>query len=41
MEEQEQLKPEAVIARTWGKVKGIMDYWVKDTEAPYTEIKPF
>jgi len=38
---QEQLKPRPVIARTWGKSEGIMDYWVKDSEAPYTEIKPF
>ena len=41
MATQEQLKPRPVIARTWGKSEGIMDYWVKDTEAPYTEIKPF
>ena len=38
---QEQLKPRPVIARTWGKSEGIMDYWAKDSEAPYTEIKPF
>jgi choline dehydrogenase-like flavoprotein len=38
---QEQLKPRPVIARTWGKTEGIMDYWAKDSEAPYTEIKPF
>lgn len=38
---QEQLKPRPVIARTWGKSEGIMDYWAKDSEAPYTEVKPF
>ncbi|NNV56018.1 GMC oxidoreductase [Limnovirga soli] len=38
---QAQLKERPVIARTWGKSEGIMDSWVKDTEAPYTEIKPF
>ena len=38
---QEQLKDRPVIKRTWGKSEGIMDYWAKDTEAPYTEIKPF
>ena len=38
---QEQLKPRPVIARTWGKTEGIMDYWVRDVDAPYTEIKPF
>jgi choline dehydrogenase-like flavoprotein len=29
MPTQEQLKPRPVIARTWGKSEGIMDYWVK------------
>lgn len=38
---QEQLKVRPVIARTWGKSEGIMDYWVRDIDAPYTEIKPF
>ncbi len=38
---QAQLKDRPVIARTWGKVEAIMDYWAKDSEAPYTEIKPF
>jgi choline dehydrogenase-like flavoprotein len=38
---QEQLKQRPVIARTWGKVEAIMDYWANDTEAPYVEIKPF
>lgn len=38
---QEQLKDRPVIKRTWGKSEGIMDYWAKDSEAPYTEIKPF
>ncbi|MEP7279914.1 MAG: GMC family oxidoreductase [Bacteroidota bacterium] len=35
------LKDRPVIARTWGKNEAIIDYWVKDSEAPYTEIKPF
>ena len=36
-----QLKDRPVIARTWGKNEAIIDYWAKDSEAPYTEIKPF
>ncbi|HTQ65979.1 MAG TPA: GMC family oxidoreductase [Puia sp.] len=38
---QEQLKERPIIARTWGKVEPIMDYWAKDIDVPYTEIKPF
>jgi choline dehydrogenase-like flavoprotein len=38
---QHQLKIHPVIARTWGKVEPIMDYWANDVEAPYVEIKPF
>ena len=38
---QNDLKDRPVIARTWGKNEAIIDYWVKDSEAPYTEIKPF
>ena len=37
----ESLKERPVIARTWGKTEPIIDYWVKDNEVPYTEIKPF
>jgi choline dehydrogenase-like flavoprotein len=29
------------ISRTWGAVEPIMDYWVRDIDCPYTEIKPF
>jgi choline dehydrogenase-like flavoprotein len=29
------------ISRTWGAIEPIMDYWAKDIECPYTEIKPF
>ena len=29
------------IARTWGAVEPIIDYWAKDIDCPYTEIKPF
>src|SRR5450432_4123724 len=35
-----QLKDRPVIARTWGKSEGIMDYWAVDNDAPYHEIKP-
>src|SRR5258706_10349798 len=35
------LKDRPVIARTWGKTEPIIDYWAKDSEAPYHEIKPF
>ncbi|HLK31032.1 MAG TPA: GMC family oxidoreductase [Puia sp.] len=38
---QEQLKEKPIIARTWGKQEAIMDYWAKDVDCPYTEIKPF
>jgi len=37
----ESLKDRPVIARTWGKNEAIIDYWAKDSEAPYHEIKPF
>ena len=29
------------ISRTWGAVEPIIDYWAKDIDCPYTEIKPF
>ena len=29
------------ISRTWGAVEPVMDYWAKDVDCPYTEIKPF
>ena len=32
----ESLKDRPVIARTWGKSEPIIDYWVKDNDAPYT-----
>ncbi|HTL08309.1 MAG TPA: GMC family oxidoreductase [Chitinophagaceae bacterium] len=35
------LKDRPVIARTWGKSEPIIDYWVKDNDAPYKEIQPF
>ncbi len=35
------LKNRPVIARTWGKSEPIINYWVQDNDAPYTEIKPF
>lgn len=38
---QAQLKERPVIARTWGKVEAIMDYWAKDVDCPYHEEKPF
>ena len=41
MPSSEQLKNHPVIARTWGRVEPIMDYWANDIDAPYTEIKPF
>jgi choline dehydrogenase-like flavoprotein len=37
----EQLKQHPIIARTWGKVEPIMDYWANDVDCPYTELKPF
>jgi choline dehydrogenase-like flavoprotein len=41
MPTQEQLKEHPVIARTWGKVEPIMDYWANDLDCPYVEVKPF
>jgi choline dehydrogenase-like flavoprotein len=41
MPTQRQLKDHPIIARTWGKVEPIMDYWANDVDCPYTEIKPF
>lgn len=38
---QEQLKERPVIARTWGATEPIMEYWAKDVDCPYHEIKPF
>jgi choline dehydrogenase-like flavoprotein len=38
---QAQRKVRPVISRTWGATEPIMDYWVNEQEAPYTEIKPF
>src|SRR6266481_1322165 len=38
---QEQRKVRPVISRGWGASEPIMDYWVNEQEAPYTEIKPF
>src|SRR6476659_4533470 len=35
MPTEEQLKPRPIIARTWGKSEAIMDYWVRDVDAPY------
>src|ERR1700750_1998621 len=35
MVKQEQLKPRPVIARTWGTSEQIIDYWVRDVDAPY------
>lgn len=35
------LQHRPVIARTWGKTEPIINYWVQDDDAPYTEIKPF
>jgi choline dehydrogenase-like flavoprotein len=29
------------ISRNWGAVEPVMDYWAKDIDCPYTEIKPF
>src|ERR1017187_516898 len=30
----EQLKQHPIIARTWGKVEPIMDYWANDVDCP-------
>lgn len=38
---QGQLKEKPYIARTWGATEAVMDYWAKDVDCPYTEIKPF
>ncbi len=38
---QAQLQQHPIIARTWGKVEPIMDYWANDVDCPYTEVKPF
>ncbi len=38
---QQQLHDRPIIARTWGKTEAVMDYWAKDIDCPYTEIKPF
>ncbi len=38
---QEQLRERPIIARTWGKKEPVMDYWAKDIDCPYTEVKPF
>ena len=38
---QEQLKERPVIARTWGATEPIMEYWARDVDCPYHEIKPF
>jgi choline dehydrogenase-like flavoprotein len=38
---QAQLAERPIIARTWGTYEPIMDYWAKDIDCPYTEIKPF
>src|SRR5580692_4038823 len=38
---QEQRKEKPYIARGWGATEAVMDYWAKDVDCPYTEIKPF
>jgi choline dehydrogenase-like flavoprotein len=38
---QEQLKEKPYIARNWGANEAVMDYWAKDVDCPYTEVKPF
>lgn len=38
---QEQRKERPYIARNWGAVEQVMDYWAKDIDCPYTEVKPF
>ena len=37
----EQKKTHPVIARGWALSGPVMDYWVNETDCPYTEIKPF
>jgi len=36
-----QKKERPYIARAWGAQEAIMDYWAKDVDCPYTEVKPF
>ncbi len=36
-----QRKERPYIARNWGAAEAVMDYWAKDVDCPYTEIKPF
>lgn len=36
-----QRKERPVISRNWGASEPIMDAWVDEQEAPYTEVKPF
>ncbi|MDP4247382.1 MAG: GMC family oxidoreductase, partial [Bacteroidota bacterium] len=38
---QQQKKDHPYIARNWGATEAVMDYWAKDVDCPYTEIKPF
>ena len=38
---QTQKKERPYIARGWGATEAVMDYWAKDVDCPYTEIKPF
>lgn len=38
---QAQIKERPYIARNWGAAEAVMDYWAKDVDCPYTEIKPF
>ncbi|HEX2607262.1 MAG TPA: GMC family oxidoreductase, partial [Flavisolibacter sp.] len=37
----EQRRTHPVIARGWALYGPIMDYWVKEQDCPYTEVKPF
>ena len=36
-----QKKERPYIARAWGAQEAVMDYWAKDVDCPYTEVKPF
>ncbi|MFD0794109.1 GMC oxidoreductase [Mucilaginibacter litoreus] len=38
---QAQRKERPVISRNWGAYEPIMDAWVDEQQAPYTEVKPF
>jgi choline dehydrogenase-like flavoprotein len=38
---QEQRKERPYIARNWGAAEAVMDYWARDVDCPYTEVKPF